>query len=199
MPGAPDPEPRAVLAGDAGPWILKRLLGYAFRRTQNLARAQDLAQQAVLLTLEGRGWHRWMPDADEAPERSLLGHLCDLARSTGKDQNKSAAVRRHAPPDPNDPERDARVADPATAEQARMDEGEHRAWVRLAERVMESLDPQARALLALEEQSVRDAAEQARRVGCTVPQVYAARKRIGRARDAALAEHGDPGHKGGPT
>jgi hypothetical protein len=197
MPGPPDLDPRAVLANDREQWITKRLLGYAFRRTPNAARAKDLAQQSILLVLEAKGWHRWTPDPAKTPEQSLLDHLCDVARSTGKDENKSAAARREARPDPDDPERDERVGDPApTSESARV-EAEHLRDMRRASRVMDALDPLARALLQLEEQGVRDAAIQAARARCSVPDVYAARKRIARQRDAVLRE--EQAKEGGST
>jgi DNA-directed RNA polymerase specialized sigma24 family protein len=197
MPGPPDIDPRAVLSADRTQWITKRLLGYVLTRTQNMARAKDLAQQSILLVLEGKGWHRWEPDPAKTPEQSLLDHLCDIARSTGKDENKSAAVRRIARPDPDDPERDERVRDPApTAESARV-EAEHLRDMRRASRVMDALDPLARALLTLEEQGVHDAATQADLARCSVSDVYVARKRIARQRDAVLRDEQD--EEGGST
>ena len=143
--------------------------------------------------IEAKGWHRWQPDPAKTPEQSLLDHLCDVARSTGKDENKSAAVRRVLRPDPDDPERDERVADPApTAESARV-EAEHLRDMRRASRVMDALDPLARGLLQLEEQGVHDAATQADLARCSVPDVYAARKRIARQRDAVLREDDEGG------
>ena len=141
MAGPPDIDPRTVLDADRTQWITKRLLGYVLLRTQNMARAKDIAQQSILLVLEAKGWHRWKPDPAKTPEQSLLDHLCDIARSTGKDENKSAAVRRVVKPDPDDPERDERVRDPVpTSESARV-EAEHLRDMRRASRVMDGLDP----------------------------------------------------------
>lgn len=197
MPGPADLDPRTVLEEDDTQWITKRLLGYVLTRTQNVARAKDIAQQSILLVLEAKGWHRWTRDPGKTPEQSLLDHLCDVARSTAKDENKSAAARRIARPDPDDPERDERVRDPApTAEAARV-EAEHERDMRRASRVMQALDPLSRTLLALEEQGVHDAATLSDLAKCSVSDVYAARKRIARQRDAVLREEED--EEGGST
>jgi DNA-directed RNA polymerase specialized sigma24 family protein len=189
MPGPPDTDPRTVLAKDRDRWITKRLLGYAFRRTQSVARSKDLAQQAILLVLEAEGWHRWTPDPAKTPEQSLLDHLCDVARSTAKDENKSAAARREQRPDPDDPDREERFADPApTVEQVHVDADHEDDWRRRAALVWERLDARARLLLQLEQEGIRDATKQAERARCSVDEVYATRRRIARQRDAVLRE-----------
>jgi len=198
MPGGPALDARTVLAKDEERWITKRLLGYAYRKTSNVARARDVAQEAIALALEGRGWHRWEPHPGKTPERSLLGHLCNLARAIAKDERKSAAARREMQPDPEDEDRDLRVADPQpTIEQANLDEADHRETEDLVARVKDRLDPRALGVLQLEEEGVHDASVQAERLDCTVRDVYRARERIAHHRDAVLAQHGKASEKDG--
>jgi len=189
MAGGPDLDPRRVLEHDRERFILKRLLGYAYRRTSDVARAKDLAQEAVALVLEGRGWLRWTYDGVKSPERSLLDHLCNVARSTAKDERKAAAARREIP-------FDIRKHDVAHGllglEETYLDEAEHARRMRLAERVMARLDPLALRLLELEQADVHEAARQAEIAACTVTEVYLARQRIAYHRDAVLAEEGGP-------
>jgi DNA-directed RNA polymerase specialized sigma24 family protein len=194
MSGGPVPDPRAVLANDHGHWITKRLLGYAYKKTSNVARARDVAQEAITLALEAKGWHRWEPHPGKTPERSLLGHLCNIARAIAKDERKSAAARREVQPDPEDEDRDLRVADPApTVERANLDEAEHRETDDLVARVKDRLDARALGVLQLEEEGVHDASVQAERLDCTVREIYRARERIAHHRDAVLAQHGKAG------
>jgi DNA-directed RNA polymerase specialized sigma24 family protein len=198
MPGGPDLDPRSLLAQEDRYRITRRLLGYAYGKTSDVQRARDVAQEAIALVLEGEGWHRWTPDPDRTPERSLFGHLCNVARAIAKDERKSAANRLRVEPDPEDEQRDERVADPRpTVEQASIAEGDARATDALVARVKARLDARALGVLELEEQGIHDASRQAVELRCTVRDIYRARERIAHHRDAVLAQDGEAGDKEG--
>jgi DNA-directed RNA polymerase specialized sigma24 family protein len=199
MPASPD-DPRPHLSGVAGLRLTKRLIAYCLGRTQSVAHAKDAAQQAITLVLVGKGWHRWVPLADKSPEDSLFGHLCDVARSTMKDERKSAAARHEVSlgrPKRNRAEDDKEGKEEKPppkgylvpgGEPAHETEHAHALEMDLADRVMDRLDDEARSLLQLEQDGISDASVQADRLGCSVPDVYNVRRRILRARDAVLRE-----------
>jgi len=204
MPDGRDLDPRTVIAEDRTRWILKRLIAYAYRKTSNVVAARDLAQQSVALVLGARGWHRWVFDPAKpwTVQQSLLKHLCNVARSTAKDERKSAAERREVPlvlPDP-EKEEEREHADPAmNVEAMNLDEAEFRRQMRLAETVVERVDARSRALLELEQgDDDLDAKQQADRLGCTVTDVYLARDRIAYHRDKVLAEERERSKKEEP-
>jgi DNA-directed RNA polymerase specialized sigma24 family protein len=183
------PDPRGVLAKDRtqnGSFIAKNLLGYLFKRTRDPDAAADAAQEAIARVLAGEGWHRWVYDGEQTVELSLLNHLCDLGRDVIKKDRKRAA-RRHETEE--DPVRDAATADPEPRaddqiEAVEEDENERR----LAALVWDRLDERTRDVLVLAQEGIDDAAEIARRLGCTPRDVYRARERVAYHRDAVLDE-----------
>ena len=184
---------RTLLEEDRERWIWKRLMAYAYRRNPDLTTTRDVVQETLALVLQGDGWLAWRfdPEAGHDPKRSLLLHLCSVARATGKDQRKAMKARREVPmpaaPDPED-DNPKELADPAFhVEDGNLEHAEHLRWEGLAEQVRGRLDARARAVLALEEEDVHDAAAQAERLACSVAEVYLARDRIAYHRDAVLA------------
>ncbi len=87
--GGPN-DPRDVLRND--PSIAKKLLGYAYKKTQDITRAQDAAQEAVARVLQAKGWYAWKPDA-----KSLLDHLCDVVDTVVANESRRAGKRRERP------------------------------------------------------------------------------------------------------
>jgi DNA-directed RNA polymerase specialized sigma24 family protein len=184
-------DPRAVFEADARskePIIAKRLLRFCSARTRDPQRAKDAASDALLLTLAGVGWHRWVYDGKREPVASLLMHLCSVAKDVLKQERERASTWREVE---GDPERDAAAPDSKPrlgempAEWARQDEA-----MRHATMVMERLDEDARRMLRMESESDEDldAAGLATKLGWTVKQVYRARERVVYHRDQVRRE-----------
>jgi DNA-directed RNA polymerase specialized sigma24 family protein len=179
-------DPRDVLAKD--PRIAKKLLGYAYKKTQNIQRAKDAAQEAVARLLEGKGFYRWNPHG-----KSLLNHLADIVDTVVANETRSAAHRRELGMDPDDLERLAGgAAVPDAREQLEAIEDRRREAL-LAAAVMSRIksDPILPRMLDLEQQDVGedgDAERQARLLGCTVKDIYRARERLAYHRDQVLEE-----------
>jgi DNA-directed RNA polymerase specialized sigma24 family protein len=191
MGGPPSSErdARSVLEEDRRSrrnFITRNLLGYCFKRTGDRARAEDAAQQAILLVLAGEGWHRWTHDDDKSVERSLLDHLSDVAKDVLKKNREQAAGWREIPATPK---HEAKAADPQGRTDDRMeDHAGHEDDMRLAALVLARLDERTRAMLELEQEDVHDAAAIASRLGCTVKDVYRMRERVQYHRDRVLEE-----------
>ena len=184
-------DPREVLQADAAskePIIAKRLLRFCCGRTRDVQRAKDAASDAVLLTLAGVGWHRWVYDGKREAVASLLMHLCSVARDALKQERERASNWREVQ---GDPERDAAAPDskPPTGEMpvewAKQDEA-----MRSAQAVMDRLDEDTRRMLRVESESEEDldAKALADKLGWTVKQVYRARERGGYHRDQVRRE-----------
>jgi RNA polymerase sigma factor (sigma-70 family) len=188
------PDPREVLEKDRREgrgFIAKNLLGYLLKLTRDPDRARDAAQEAIVRVLDGKGWHRWVYDGKGTVELNLLNHLSDVGRDVIK-KDRKRAFRRHETEE--DPVRAAAAPDP----QPRADEQietieEDERDRRRAARVWDRLDERARAVLRLEQEDVSDAAEIARRLGCTPKDVYRARERVAYHRDAVLDEENAKG------
>jgi DNA-directed RNA polymerase specialized sigma24 family protein len=189
--GGPN-DPRDVLRKDAS--IAKKLLGYAYTKTRNITRAQDAAQEAIARVLEGKGWYAWKPDA-----KSLLDHLCDVVDTVVANESRRAGKRRERPirskDDEGNPVDDA-VPDsaPNVSQQIEsLEEEQHE--IDLAARVMLRIekDPIIPRMLQLEQDETSDAAEQARLLGCRVPDIYRARERLAYHRDVVLREEEEKG------
>jgi len=184
-------DPREVLRADAAsaePIIAKRLLRFCSARTRDVQRAKDAASDAVLLTLAGVGWHRWVYDGKREPAASLLMHLCDIAKDVLKQERERAANWREVQ---GDPERDAAAPDskPPTGEMP-ADWAKHDDAMRHAALVMERLDEDTRQMLSVESESEEDldAKALADKLGWNVKQVYRARERVVYHRDQVRRE-----------
>jgi len=178
-------DPRDVLAKD--PRIAKKLLGYAYKKTKDIQRAKDAAQEAVARMLEGKGFYRWNPQG-----KSLLNHLADIVDTVVANETRSAAYRHERGMDPDDLERLAGgAAAPNAREQLEAIEDRRRESL-LAAAVMARIesDPVIPRMLELEQQDVGDddAERQARLLGCTVKDIYRARERLAYHRDKVLEE-----------
>jgi hypothetical protein len=78
-----------VLRND--PTIAEKLLGYAYKKTSDISRAKDAAQEAVARMLEGKGFCRWDPGG-----KTLLNHLADIVDTVVANENRRAAARARA-------------------------------------------------------------------------------------------------------
>jgi DNA-directed RNA polymerase specialized sigma24 family protein len=198
MSQAPDValDARSVLEADLHakpPFIMKRLIGYAFNRTHDAARARDVAQEAVALVLAGNGWHRWRYDGHRKPVENLLLHLFDVARDVVKNEDARAAEWREVE---GDPERDAQVSDGAPAPGEMPTEwAAHAQQERRAQRVLERLDEKTREMLRIESESEEqlDAEALGAKLGWTARQVYRARERVRHHRDVVLEQEQERG------
>jgi DNA-directed RNA polymerase specialized sigma24 family protein len=177
-----------LLEGDTA--LAKKLVGYANRKTRDMTRATDAAQEAVARMLEGRGSYRWDPT-----RKSLLNHLADVVDTVVANERRRAATRREKPidrasDDDGKPHSDRHPDSRPNAEQQAASIEERQTELRLAAEVMTRVekDPVIPGMLALEEEGIHDAAEQARRLGCTVKDIYRARERLAYHRDAVLAQ-----------
>jgi DNA-directed RNA polymerase specialized sigma24 family protein len=211
-PDDPANDPRDVLEKD--PRIAKKLLGYAYKKTQHIQRAKDAAQEAVARMLEGKGFYRWNPKG-----KSLLNHLADIVDTVVANETRSAAHRHEVGMDPGDLERIA-GGDPAPNAREQLEAIEdRRREALLAAAVMARVqsDPIIPRMLDLEQQDVgdgdgtsprsttppsadvpsgawstpdgrNDAERQARLLGCTVKDIYRARERLAYHRDKVLEE-----------
>jgi hypothetical protein len=180
-PEAAASDPRAALRGD--PSVGRRLLGYAFNRTRDGARAEDVAQEAIKRMLEGKGFTRWDPSG-----KALLPHLFDIVDSIVGNENTRASRRREVA---SDPERDENKRDSDANIEARAVRAEEDDLTqRLADRVMARVekDPVIPGMLAAEQEGIDGAAEQAERLGCTVKDIRRARERLAHHRGAVLDE-----------
>jgi DNA-directed RNA polymerase specialized sigma24 family protein len=172
-------DPRDVLRND--PTIAKKLVGYAYKKTSDIARAKDAAQEAVARMLESKGFYRWDPS-----RKTLLNHLADIVDTVVANENRRAAAWRE---EPLKPARDKRTADPRPdPERKMMDIEEEQRRQRLADAVMMRVekDPLIPRMLELAQEGTDDAAEQAGKLGCRVPDIYRARERLAHHRDAVL-------------
>ena len=183
-------DPRDILKADAASknaFIARRLLRFCHARTKDRQQAQDMASEAIALTLAAEGWHRWSHDGVTDPAESLLMHLCTMARDVLKKERERAATWREVK---GNPERDppAGEAGPAPGEKP-VEWAKEDDRMRCAEAVMERLDEDARRMLTIESQSEEelDADELAEKLGWNAKQVYGARKRVVYHRDAVLA------------
>lgn len=182
---------RTVLDADLrakSPFIMKRLIGYAFNRTYDATRAKDVAQEAISLVLAGNGWHRWRYDGHRKPVENLLMHLFDVARDVVKNEDARASEWREVE---GEPERDAQVSDGAPAPGQMPAEWElHAQEERRAQRVLERLDPKTREMLRIESESEEklDAEALGAKLGWSAREVYRARERVKHHRDAVLEQ-----------
>jgi hypothetical protein len=167
-------DPRDALQKD--PSIAKKLVGYAHKKTHDVARAKDAAQQAIKRMLEGKGSDRWDP-----ARKSLLNHLADVVDTVVANEKSRAAMWREEPMNPARGEKTAALdPDPAQAERRR----------RLAAEVVMRVekDRVIPRMLELEQGGIGDAAEQARRLDFAVSDIHRARERLAYHRDTVL-EH----------
>jgi len=183
------PDARRVLEEDRRSgrnYVTRNLLGYCFKRTRDRERAQDAMQESIARVLAGEGWHRWVHDESKTPERSLLDHLCDLAKDVLWKEHERAAHRREVPASPA---HDATAADPQAGTDERMaDHAGHEDDMRRAQRVLDRLDDRSREMLRLQQEGVDDGADLAARLGCTVREIYRMRERVAHHRDRVLDE-----------
>jgi DNA-directed RNA polymerase specialized sigma24 family protein len=188
-PPSSHPDARRLLEEDRRSgrnYITGNLLGYCFKRTRDRDRAQDAMQEALARVLAGEGWHRWEHDESKTPERSLLDHLCDLAKDVLWKEHERAAQWREVPARPV---HEATAADPQGRTDERMaDHAGHDDDMRRAQRVLDRLDDRTREMLRLEQEGVDDCADLAARLGCTVREVYRMRERVAHHRDRVLDE-----------
>ena len=182
-PDDPANDPRDVLEKD--PRIAKKLLGYAYKKTLDIRRAKDAAQEAVARMLEGKGFYRWNPK-----RKTLLNHLADIVDTVVANETRSAAHRHELGMDPGDIERLAGGAPAPNAREQLEAIEDRRREALLAAAVMARVqsDPIIPRMLDLEQQDVGEGDEQARLLGCTVKDIYRARERLAYHRDKVLEE-----------
>jgi DNA-directed RNA polymerase specialized sigma24 family protein len=170
-----------VLAAD--PRIGRILLAYAFKKTRDRERTQEVAQDAIARVLAGRGWCRWDPD-----RKSLLNHLSDVVESLVANQNRRASVNRERPMAEDDEEAEP---DSSPSPEQRFDSHEQlERKRRLAARVMERVaeDRIIPRMLECEQEGIDQASELASRLDCSVKDIYRARERLAYHRDQVLEE-----------
>jgi hypothetical protein len=167
-------DPQDALQND--PSIAKKLFGYAYKKTHDVGRARDTAQEAIKRMLEGKGSDRWDP-----ARKSLLNHLADVVDTVVANEESRAAMSRE---EPMNPARDEKTAAPDPD----LEKAERRR--RLAAELMMRVekDRVVPRMLELEQDGIGDAAEQARRLDCAVADIYRARERLAYHRDTVL-EH----------
>ena len=195
-------DPRSILQEDLRsdkPFIMKRLVGYAFNRVHDRERAMDIAQEAVARVLEGKGWEQWVFDGRLTPKQNLLSHLLDLARHIDNKERERASERREVAADED---RDQAVADGAPAPTEMPAEwAEHERDMLRAQQVLDRLDEPTREMLRIEsesEESLDADALAARIPGWTRKDVYRARERISHHR-GLLLEREKKAKTGGST
>lgn len=166
----------------ADPRIGRTLLGYAYKKTRDRERMQEVAQEAIARVLEGRGWCRWDPD-----RKSLLNHLSDVVDSLVANQDRRAYVKRERPMAEDD--EGTPDSDPSPEQQLDTLEQVERKK-RLAARVMERVagDRIIPGMLQHEQEGIGQASELASRLHCSVKDIYRARERLAHHRDQVLDE-----------
>jgi DNA-directed RNA polymerase specialized sigma24 family protein len=174
------PDARELLASDAE--LRRRLFGYARKKTYDAMRARDVAQEAVVRVLEGRGWYRWDPTG-----KSLLNHLCDVVDTVVVNENKRASVNREyamteiieRKPDP-EPSAEQRIEAIEESEREQ----------RLVEKIMQRVagDEIIPGMLEQQEAGIVKAPELAAVLHCSVKEIYRARERLAYHREQVLAE-----------
>jgi DNA-directed RNA polymerase specialized sigma24 family protein len=174
-------DPRDALEKD--PSIAKKLVGYAYKKTHEVARAKDAAQEAIKRALEGNGVHRWHP-----ARKSLVNHLADIVDTVVANDNRRAAKRREEPtnvaraenaPDSN-PDTEQKIID------AEQDERRERLAAEVMMRVKK--DQVIPRMLELEQDGIGDAAEQARQLDSPLKEIDRARERLAYHRDIVLEQ-----------
>jgi DNA-directed RNA polymerase specialized sigma24 family protein len=169
-----------VLAAD--PRIGRILIGYAYMKTHNKVRMQEVAQEAITRVLEGRGWYRW-----DASRKSLLNHLSDVVDSLVANQNRRASVKRERPMT----EDDERKPDSTPSPEQQIDtleelERKRRLAALVMERVAE--DPIIPGMLEHEKAGSGQASELASLLRCKAKDIYRARERLAYHRNQVLEE-----------
>jgi hypothetical protein len=179
-------DPRDALEKD--PSIAKKLVGYAYKKTHQVARAKDAAQEAIKRMLEGKGLYRWDP-----ARRSLLNHLADLVDTIVADDSSRAAVGREQPMSLTDAENTAHPEPDPEQKIVDVERAERRR--RLAAEVVMRVkrDQVIPKMLELEQDGVGDAAEQARRLDCEAKEIHRARERLAYHRDTVLEQESKKG------
>ena len=193
-PGPPPGDARTLLENDAK--LRKGVLGYAYTVTHQIDEARAVAQEAMTRVLEGKGWYAWDPRGTKA----LFSHLCSVVDTVVANQRARAHNRREVGASRIESEdggayHETTEDSAPSIEDRAVGEEEHEDKMGLAALVMERLDPEARAMLQLEEEGISDASKQALRLGCTVKEIHLARKRVVHHRDAVLAEQAKKGGK----
>jgi DNA-directed RNA polymerase specialized sigma24 family protein len=183
-------DPRDVLRND--PTVAKKLLGYAYKKTRDVARAKDAAQEAVARMLEGKGFYRWDPDA-----KTLLNHLADIVDTVVANERRRAAGWREEALRPAQHNQTA-DSDPGP-EQMTVNIEDDLRQQRLADEIMMRVqdDPVIPRMLDLVRAGTEEAAEQGRQLRCTVKDIYRARERLAHHRDAVLDREKSPPPSGG--
>ena len=166
--------------------IFRRLVLFAFRRRQlrgitgSLADAEDIAAEAIrrLLDSDYAGW-------DPKAEPDLLRHLGSTVN--GLISNESRAARLKVERSLSDPSV-FRSAERITAAGDKMDETDEcqRALRLLEARVAD--DDLMKRLLSLENAGVTKPAMQATQLRVSIDEIYKARRRLARHRDAVRRE-----------
>ncbi len=152
--------------------LRKKLFLYAYRLTQNLPDAKELAQDGMTAAIDPQR-SPWDPDR----QPNLLLHIGSVMNSLVANGRRAAG--RH-PFTPYDPHKDER-ADPAPTPEEQLLNAEVLAeFDRRLEELRARLtgDGLALGVLDLHCESVDAAAEQASRLGCDVMDVYRARERL---------------------
>jgi DNA-directed RNA polymerase specialized sigma24 family protein len=179
-----------LLAADARrkpPFIARRLLHFCLSRTRNKQRAEDVVSEAIVLTLAGDGWHRWVHDGATAPEVSLLRHLVNQAKDVMKKERERASTWREVHGDGDDAS-DAEDVGSVPGERSPSSE-KHATNMKRVEMVLEQLDEEARQVLYVEAESDEELEPKhvAEKLGLTVRQVHRARERVFYRRDVLVA------------
>ncbi|MBV9946732.1 MAG: hypothetical protein JOZ69_07790 [Myxococcales bacterium] len=175
------PDPRELL--ESNPKIIRYLNGYAFKKTRDHELAYELAHDAVLRVLEGKGWHRWDPARKE-----LLNHLSDVVKALLADRRKRAFLRREQPMVDGDEDRapDSKPSPDRQMEGAQELARRRRLAAQVMARVAE--DPIIPRMLEHKKAGIQKPAELARLLGCAVKDIYRAHDRLTHHRERVLEE-----------
>ncbi len=204
---SPAPDAAQLLAADARkprPFIAPRLLRFCAARLGGKQGADDVAQEALVNTLTGEGWHRWTYDGKGTPEESLLTHLVNQAKDVIKKDRERASNWREvhvssggAGEEPDSEAPSGIPGDRTPSSEKRMTDEKR------VETILKDLDPDARSVLDVEAQSEEELAPKdiADKLGWTVGQVHRARERVFYRRDVMLAQEAKraASKRGGPS
>ena len=170
-----------VLAAD--PETGRRLLGYAKNKCRGRGDAREVAHEATLRVLAGKGWHRWDPY-----RRTLLNHLADVVDSLVANATRRASLRRERPM--SDGEEDGAPDSTPSPEERLAAEQDLERRRRLKARVMARVegDPIIPRMLAHEQSGISDAAALAAVLGCAPKDIKRARERLAYHRNLVVAE-----------
>jgi DNA-directed RNA polymerase specialized sigma24 family protein len=181
--------PEEVGAELAKPGMRARLMRIAIWNTRNSIHAEDLLGRALLRTVNLEDWP-WV-----RTERSFLTHMMQVMHKIAW-RDRRRGPRREIPNDPVT--RDESVPSPETPADELLDEHRSAAvCMALGEELRKAIDgdPIAERILELNRLGIDDEPEIAAAIPCSLPQVYAAMKKLkyhgARIRDAWVAREAE--------